>query len=151
MAISTRNIKPRSVIPEQIKGIQFVLDLCMLGGAEISIAADVVGVTGILRTAIKLTSEHLKHLDSAKFIIHYEWAATADGYIELYDLTAAKVLCKTPLLTGGETSYWHEIDVTEQLIAGNDIRVRINVTVAGAAGEVVKLYRAYLRLICKIG
>jgi len=151
MAISTRNIKPRSIIPELIKGVKFVQDLCMLGGAVLEVAADVVAAPTLPKTTVKLVDEHLAHLDSAKFISHYEWAATADGYIELYDVTEAKVLAKTSLLVGGETETWDVADVTEQLKAGNQLRVRVNVTVAGATGEVVKIYRAYLRLICKIG
>jgi len=151
MAISTRNIKPRSVIPELIKGVKFVQDLCMLGGATISATADVVGTTDFPKTSVKLVNEHLAHLVDTKFIVHYEWAPTADGYVELYDLTAGKVLAKTPLLTGGEINIGDEVNIAEPLIAGNELRVMINVTVAGAAGEVVKTHRAYLRLICKIG
>jgi len=151
MAISTRYIKPRSIIPEQIKGIQFALDLCMLGGPLREVAADAVGVTEFWGTAIFLTSEHLKHLKSAKFIIEYVWADTADGTIQLYDTTAGAVLAETTSKTGGEASTWEEVDVTGTLIAGNRICPRANITVAGAAGEVVKLRRAYLRLICKIG
>jgi len=151
MAISTRHIKPRSIIPELIKGIKFVQDLCVWGGEPRSVAADVVGTPMFSRVACYLEEEHLAHLKSAKLVIDYEWAPTADGKIQLYDMTAGVVLAETPLLTGGEADDWDVVDITKTLVAGNRIVVRANITVAGAAGEVATLYRAYLRLICKIG
>jgi len=150
MAISTRNIKKAAVTPFQITDVKLVVDIAMLGGAVQEVAADAVGTPVFSHTALVLKSEHLKHLKAAKFIIDYEWAATADGKIQLYDETAGAVLAESPGFIGGESDDWDERDVTGTLVAGNRIVVRADVTVAGAAGEKAKLYRAILRLMLEM-
>jgi len=130
----------------KVDTIQLTVDIPILGGAAQSVAADVVGTPEFARTTVKLDSEVLKHLKSAKVIIDFAWAATADGTIQLYDRTAGAVRGETATLVGGESSEWSEFSVTG-LVAGNEMCIRANVTVAGAAGEVVSLYRVILRLI----
>jgi len=130
--------------------IQLVLEVPLLGGAVQSVAADVTGTPAFAHTAQILRSEHLKHLKSAQVLLDFEWAATADGTLQLYDETAASVLAETSTFTGGESDDDLIITVTETLRAGNRIVVRANVTAAGAAGETVKLYRTVLKLILGI-
>jgi len=150
MAISTRNIKKAAVTPFQITDVKLVVDITMLGGALQEVPADAIGTPTFALTAFVLSPEHLKHLKDAKFIISYTWADTADGKIQLFDTTAGAVLAETPTFTGGESDDWAEYDVTGTLVAGNRIVVRANVTVAGAAGEKAKLYRAFLRLMLEM-
>jgi len=131
------------------KTIQLVLDIPMLFERQ-SVAADAVGIQDIYDEPYKLRSEHIKHLKSAEFIINYAWAATADGTIQLYDSTAAAVLAESTTKTGGESVAFEVIDITGTLVAGNVLHVRVNITVAGAAGETTTVKRAWIRLILGI-
>jgi len=126
--------------------IEWVGDITFLC-PDVTVAADVTGRTLVGRSAFKLESQHLKHLKSAKLFLQYAWAATADGYLELYDDTADVVLAQSTLKTGGELSGWEKTDVTGTLVAGNLLKVAVNITVAGAAGETVEVRRCILRLI----
>jgi len=129
----------------KVDTIQLVVDIPVLGGAEQSVAADAVGTPTFAHTRVVLPTNILKHLKSAKVAIDYAWAATADGTIQLYDETAATVRGETTTKTGGESSEWEEFTVTG-LVEGNTLVIRANVTVAGAAGETISLYRAILIL-----
>jgi len=126
--------------------IQVTVDIPILvsitGG---SVAADAVGTPAFAHTIFKLDTETIKHLKSANVCIDHAWAATADGKFQLYDVTAAAVRGESSANTGGETSSWESFSVSG-LVAGNIHRIRVNITVAGAAGETVKLFRAILRL-----
>jgi len=128
------------------KEIQLTVDIPILvsitGG---SVAADAVGTPAFAHTIFKLDTETIKHLKSANVYIDHAWAATADGKFQLYDVTAAAVRGESSANTGGETSSWEGFSVSG-LVAGNTHRIRVNITVAGAAGETVKLFRAILRL-----
>jgi len=151
MGIRRYHVERKGVHEEQIgaKVIEYVLDIPMMMEAATP-AADSIVTAIIYRSMIRLTSQHLKHMKSAKFIYDYTWAATADGTIQLYDATADVVIAESPTKTGGEASNWEETDVTGALVAGNGLRVHVNITVAGATGETVTLRRAYLRLICGV-
>jgi len=129
--------------------IEHIVDIPILGGAAQSVAADAVGTPTFARTTMRLPAEALKHLKSASVIIDYTWAATADGTYQLYDSTAGVVRGESTTKTGGETSEYEEFDVTN-LVAGNTLVIRANVTVAGAAGETATLNRAILRLVLAI-
>jgi len=87
----------------------------------------------------------LKHLKSAVIVINYDWAPTADGVFQLYDSTAGVVRGSSTTKTGGESAAWETFSVTG-LVEGNTYWLRANITVAGAAGETVTVYRAYLML-----
>jgi len=126
--------------------IQLVVEVPLVT-ADRSVAADAVGTPVFGHSAQILRSEHLKHLEAAQLFLDFAWAATADGTIQLYDETVGAVLAETSAFTGGESDDDLAIDVTGTLVAGNRIVVRANVTVAGAAGETVTVYRAILKLV----
>jgi len=148
-AIEHDDVPPDTLTHDQLADneIQAVLEVPLLGGAEQTVDAAVVGTPVFAHTAQKLRSEHLKHLKSAQLFLDFKWAATADGTIQLYDETAASVLAETATFVGGEEDDDLVVGVTGTLTAGNRIVVRANVTVAGAAGETASLYRAILKLI----
>jgi len=129
--------------------IQYTIEIPILGGASQSVAADAVGTPTFAHTTFTVHSSALRHLISARLFIDYAWAPTADGVIELYDSTAARVLGDSTDKTGGESSEWESFSVTD-LVAANTLVIRAKITVAGAAGETVTLYRAVLRLVCAI-
>jgi len=127
--------------------IQITVDVpILIDGSGVTVAADATGTPAFSHTTIKLDSATIRHLKSAKLIVDYAWADTADGTIQLYDSTGATVIAESDTKSGGESSEWEEISVTGTLIAGNTIVVRANITTAGEAGETVTLYRAILRL-----
>jgi len=128
---------------------QFIIDIPILGGAGQSVAADSTGAKNFTHTTFTVPAEALKHLKSASLIVDYAWAATADGTIQLYDVTAAAVRGESSAKAGGEKSEWESFSVSG-LVAGNTMVVRANITAAGAAGENVTLYRVILRLVCGI-
>lgn len=126
--------------------IQLTVDIPMVADfAGATVAADATGTPAWPHTTVKVDSATIKHLKSAKLIVDYAWAATADGTIQLYDSTAAAVRGESTAKVGGESSAWEEFAVSG-LVAGNMMVVRANVTAAGAAGETATLYRAILRL-----
>jgi len=148
-AIEHDDIPPDTITQDQIADneIQTVVEIPLLVGAAQSVAADATGTPVFPHTAQKLRSEHLKHLKSAELLLDFEWAATADGTIQLYDETDGAVLAETSSFTGGESDDDLIISVTGTLKAGNRIVVRANITTAGASGETATLYRAILKLI----
>lgn len=126
--------------------IQVVVPLTVVSDAAgVTAAAAAIAVVNFPHTTFVLPALSIKHLKSAILGIDYTWAATADGYIELYDATGLAVRATTALLVGAEASTWATVAVTG-LVAGNSHIVRANVTVAGAAGEVATLFRAVLIL-----
>jgi hypothetical protein len=126
--------------------IQATVDIPIVAAfAGATVAADALGTPSWPHTTVKVDTATLKHLKSAKLIVDYAWAATADGTIQLYDTTAAAVLGESTAKIGGESAEWEEFAVSG-LVAGNTMVVRANVTAAGAAGETATLYRAILRL-----
>ena len=70
--------------------VQLTVDIPVLvsitGG---TVAADAVGTPAFAHTTIVLDAETIKHLKSAALYIDHAWAATADGTIQLYDVTGA--------------------------------------------------------------
>lgn len=126
--------------------IQLIVDIPILGDAAGgTVAADAIAIVNFAHTTCVLSAEAIKHLKSASIILDYKWAATADGYLELYDVTGAAVRATSVLLVGAEASEWLSLAATG-LVAGNTHVVRANVTVAGAAAEVSTLFRAILRI-----
>ena len=126
--------------------IQVTVDIPILvSGTAVTVAADAIAAVNFAHTTVLLDTATIKHLKSAALILDYAWAATADGYIELYDSTGLAVRATTALLVGAEASAWLVLAATG-LVAGNTMVVRANVTVAGAAGETSSLFRAILRL-----
>jgi len=148
-AIEHDDVPPDTLTYDQLADneVQAVLEVPMLVGGPVETSAEATGTPAVAHTAQKLRSEHLKHLKSAQLLLDFEWAATADGTIQFYDEDAAVVLAETATFVGGESDDDLVLDVTGTLAAGNRIVVRLNITVAGAAGEVVKLYRAILKLV----
>jgi len=126
--------------------IALTVDIPILAtGTAVTVAADAIAAVTFPHTTVLLDTATIKHLKSAALILDHAWAATADGYIELYDVTGLAVRATTALLVGAEASVWLAIAATG-LVAGNTMVVRANVTVAGAAGETASLFRAILRL-----
>jgi len=125
--------------------IRLVVDSPILGGASQTVAADAVGTPEFNHTRWKVGIDTARHLYDVGMFIDYEWAPTADGYFEVYDLTAATVLGTSTTKTGGESNQVEGFSLTG-LTEGNTICIRAKITTAGAAGEVVTLYRAWLRI-----
>jgi len=110
-----------------------------------TVAADSTGTKAVFTTRIVPITGMLKHLKSATLAVAYDWAPTADGTIQLYDVTAGVVRGESTTKTGGETATWETFTVTG-LVEGNHCYIRVNITVAGAAGETVAIHKAYLLL-----
>jgi len=110
-----------------------------------SVAADSTGTKTIEWSGFTIQTNMLKHLKSARAAVAYTWAPTADGTIQLYDGTAGVVRGESTTKTGGEYSGFETFDVTG-LVEGNTMYVRVNITVAGSAGETVTVHKAYLLL-----
>ena len=126
--------------------IQLTVDIPIFFGSE-TVPATATGAQTFAHTTIKLDQETLKFVKSAKVIVDYTWAATADGEFQLYDATAGKVLGTSTAKTGGESAAWEEFDITEVLVPGDEIELQANITTAGGTGETVTLNRAILRLV----
>jgi len=124
--------------------IQLTIDVPVIT-YQVSVAADTTGAKTFSSSTVLLDAATLKHLKSAKLIVDYTWAATADGTIQLYDSTAAAVRGASTAKAGGESSAWEAFTVSG-LAAGNTMVIRANITLAGAAGETVRVNRAFLRL-----
>jgi hypothetical protein len=123
----------------------------MILGSDQSVAADALGTPTFAHTTFVVPTSLTRHLYSAKLVIDYTWAATADGTIQLYDSTAAAVVAESSAKVGGESSEWEEISIDPANITeGNTWVVRANVTAAGAAGETATLHRALLLLEYRI-
>jgi len=138
---------PSSEIPYtdlKTNTIQLVIPFTVLWD-EKSVAADAVGIRNVPGTYFIIPTNMLKHLKSASVAVGYVWAATADGTIQLYDITADVVRGESTAKTGGESSAW-EIFGAAGLVEGNHHRLRVNITTAGAAGETVTLSKAHLLL-----
>lgn len=111
------------------------------------VAADATGTPNFPHSTVVLNDNQDDHLVSAEVIIDYEWAPTAQGSIELYDETAAAVLGASSSKAGGEVSEWESFTISTLPTPGNTMKLRANITTAGAAGEVVRIHRAILRLL----
>jgi len=125
---------------------RFVEQIEVVNGEQ-SLAADSVAAPEVPQRVI-LTSEDLNNIRNATLELAYAWAATADGTIQLYDVTAGSVVAETTAKTGGESSEREQVTgFAANLTAGNEIKIRANITTAGAAGETVTIRKATLRLI----
>jgi len=124
--------------------IQIVIPI-MVTSEPKSVAADSVGLVDFAWTEFRPPTNTFKHLKSAEAAIAYSWAATADGTIQLYDTVTGATRGESTTKTGGEITGWETFGVTG-LVEGNTLKFRVNVTVAGAAGETVVLEKAYLIL-----
>jgi len=128
--------------------IQWVEEI-VLSGEILTVAADTVGTPRFGDIDTVLLGQHKQSAKSAQLVISFTWAATADGTIQLYDATAAAVRAESAAFTGGETSRRTAISVPlANLVPGNTLYMRANVTVAGAAGETVTLRFAKLEIVC---
>lgn len=87
---------------------------------------------------------NLRHVKGAILALEYDWTGSSQGTIQLFDVTANRVLGETSAKTGPLGADWEEIDVTN-LVGGNTIRLRANITTA-ASGSTVTVYKAVLRL-----
>jgi len=110
-----------------------------------TVMADSVGTKGISYSTLLIQPNMLKHLKSAIAAVAYTWAPTADGTIQLYDPDADVVRGESTTKTGGESSGFETFSVTG-LVEGNRVFIRVNITVAGAAGETVTVHKGYLIL-----
>jgi len=117
----------------------------MMSAEPKSAPADSVGTKDVEETLIIPPTDMFKHLKSAQVAISYTWAPTADGAFQLYDSTAGVVRGESTAKTGGESSPWETFNVSG-LVEGNSIYIRVNITTAGAAGEVVTVHRVWLLL-----
>jgi hypothetical protein len=117
-------------------------------GGGITVAADALGTPEFAHSEFTALAQTLAQAGAAELILDYAWAATADGTIQLYDVTGATVVAETTAKVGGESSEREVVSVpVANLTAGNTLRIRANITTAGAAGEVATLYRATLRIV----
>jgi len=130
--------------------IQFNQEITLLGGAAQSVSADVVATLDVEHTLERLTSEHIRHAVSMWAMVDYTWAATANGTIQLYDETNAAVLGESTGKVGGESAEYESFSVAAPATTPVDIRCRVNITAAGAAGETVTVYRARLIVVTKV-
>ena len=113
-------------------------------------AADAIAVVEALQR-IALEAEDVAHQKAAYLDLSYLWAATADGTIQLYDVTGAVVAVETATLVGAETSERARLTVpTASLVAGREYKIRVNVTVAGAAGETTSVRKATLKIVKRV-
>jgi len=151
-AIEHDDIPPNILTRDQFADneIQMVLEVPLICGGEQTVSAETAGYKYFSHTAQLLLSEHLKHLKSAKLLVDFTWAATANGRVQLHDATADATLAESPYYYGGESDDDLVVDVTGTLVAGNRIVMRAHVAVAGATGETVSLFRAILKLIVGI-
>jgi hypothetical protein len=128
--------------------VQWAITIPLMVSAA-SVAADAVGTPKFGNSLARVRAEHLQSAKSAYVVLDYAWAATADGTIQVYDNTALAVIAETATLVGGEVAEYAELAATlANIVAGNDIIVRANVTTAGAAGETATVNRAWLVLVC---
>ena len=149
MAVANYKILKDAVTLDKIKDVYFTVDIPVLM-SDVSVSAEASGTVDFAHSTIQLDSNTIKLLSSAKVILDYTWADTADGTIQLYDATAGEVLGESSSKTGGESSEWEEFDVTGTLTAGNSLNLRANITAAGGTGETVTVHRAILRLTLKL-
>jgi hypothetical protein len=100
-AITSAKILDGTIVASDIatNAIQWTVDIPILvDGAVTTVAADAIGTPTFAHTTIQLDAETIAHLKSAKLIIDYTWAATADGTIQFYDSTAGVVRVSLLLL-----------------------------------------------------
>lgn len=95
-----------------------------------------------------LDSEDVQHMKAAYLDLGYIWAPTADGTIQLYNLTDGVIVWESPTFTGGESSERARFTLdTAKILAGKEYKMRINITVAGASGELARITRALLKIV----
>jgi len=110
--------------------------------------ADAIGTPEVPKRYVIPSALTPLMLKSGKLVLSYVWAATADGTIQFYDYTAGAVIVETSTKTGGESSVREELSIINpDKHIGHELGVRVNVTVAGAAGETVRIRGATLELI----
>jgi len=98
---------------------------------------------------VVLSSEMLACAKSAYFEASYKWADTADGALQLYDLTAPGVIISLTTRTGGEDiRRERSANILTDLTAGNTLTVRANITTT-VTGETVEI--RYARLVLVLG
>jgi len=124
--------------------IQIVIPV-MLTVEPQTIAADSIGAKDVPFSTFIIQTNMLKHLKSARAAVTYAWAATADGTIQLWDPDAGVVRGESTTKTGGEAAGFETFSVTG-LVEGNRVYMRVNITVAGSAGETVTVHKGYLIL-----
>ena len=113
-----------------------------------SVAADAVGTPEFAHYRIYMPANLKRHLKEVHLIVDYTWAATADGTLQLYNVTKGVVVAETSTKVGGESSEWEAVagDIAK-VDDGDELVVRANITVAGAAGETVTLHGAFITLV----
>ncbi|MEM1536782.1 MAG: hypothetical protein QW577_03160 [Candidatus Bathyarchaeia archaeon] len=114
---------------------------------EVLVAADSTGIKEPWGR-LYLDSEDIQHMKAAYLDLGYIWAPTADGTIQLYNLTDGVTVWESPTFTGGESSERTRFTLDKaKILAGKEYKMRINITVAGAAGEQAKITRALLKIV----
>jgi hypothetical protein len=149
-AITSAKVLDASLIKGDLAAntLQWAVVIPLMVSAD-SVAADAVATPKFANSLAQVKAEHLQSAKSAYVVLDYAWAATADGTIQVYDNTALAVIAETAGLLGGESAEYAELTATlANIVAGNDIIVRANVTTAGAAGETATVNRAWLVLVC---
>jgi len=112
--------------------------------------ADVVQDLFLKGSRFTIPTDFTKHAIEYTWMVGYEWAATADGYLELFDETTGTTLATTPLRSGGENVYYDTYSFTG-LTEGNTVGVRLRITVAGGTGEKVRLFRSWILVKKAVG
>jgi len=114
---------------------------------EVAVAADSTGIKEPWGR-LYLDSQDVKHMKAAYLDLGYIWAATADGTIQLYNITDAVVVWESGTFVGGESSERTRFTLdTAKILAGKEYKMRVNITVAGAAGETARITRALLKIV----
>jgi len=150
-AVSNVKVEPETLTYNRLAKatVVFAPEWPLLAGGAQSVPADAVAVKNVEHTLNWIEDAAVKHWARGALIVDYTWAATADGTIQLYDETNAVVLGETPVKTGGEVVERDAFDISKPATPCW-VRVRVNITVAGAAGETVTIYRAKVRTIAEV-
>jgi len=143
--VEKNSIDKEKLVKNTIQWIEVV----ELVNGELSVDASLTGDTDSPFDVL-LDSELLACAKSVYLEVAHTWAETADGAIKLYDATAAVDVTGSSLsFTGGESSRRQRTsDFKANLTAGNEVRLRVTISVAGGAGETVKVHSAKLIVVC---
>jgi len=151
MAISTRNIKSKAIIPELMKGIKIEQVIELLPGRYEGLALDTTGIKVDLPFLILLAPWMLKHLKYAYFEIAYDVTGTTAGAFEarLRNVTDATDIAVISISPGTRSRRKRSDDIAGKIVADKEIGVHFVVTTAAATGETGDFISA--KLIMKLG
>jgi len=144
-AVDSGRLKNLSVKLEDIAEKQIIwFDIVTLWQAGVyDLKADIVQELFLKGSRFTIPTDFTKHAIQYTWMVGYELPSTAQGYLELFDETTSSVLATTPLRSAGVAVYYDTYSFPT-LTEGNTVGVRLRITVAGGAGEVVRLFRSWI-------